>query len=106
MSRIYRIAGMEFRTKDELTAHVSRILNDGTLPSDVDPTHGPLLRALLELRPEKVAEVAGRTIERFVRDKQPPPLQRTRCFWMVFTNGKRLDLSVYEAIKIMKPTKT
>jgi len=99
----YVIAGLTFSRKSDVKAHISRILNEGPLPSIVAAEHEAFLRAMLNTRADKLRAIGNRKVARFERDWQPPPLKTTRAIWVVCEDGFRLDVSLYKAVSMLEP---
>jgi len=100
----YVVGGQSFRTKAEVKERLSRIMaagRDATVLAGVDEA---LALGLLNLREDKLKEIGSRRILRIERGRQPPPLARTRCLWVVLEDGMRLDFSATnKAVRLLRP---
>jgi hypothetical protein len=104
MPNQYIVGGRPFRTKEDVEAEIHRVLEagaDGTVLTGGDEAFA---LGLLQCRNDKLELIGGRKILRIERGIQPPPLKRTRCFWLVLDDGSRVDFSAYKAVAALRPS--
>lgn len=84
------IGNMTFPTKDAATAHFRAILYRDVLDTVVEGDDAKSVQALLHARPEKVAELEGRTVVRYLRKMHR---HNTPCFFAELNDGTLMDVS-------------
>ncbi len=88
-----RIAGHVFPSKEAAIAHCQAILNQPEL--EITGDDAVFVAAILHARPDKVAEMKGRRVVRYVRRKHRYP---TSCFFAELSDGYLLDFSFMKFI--------
>jgi len=104
MPKQVTIAGILFASQVAGERHAQDILYADEMGTPVDSQHWPFLQQLLFARPAKVAELSGRKVIGFVRDRQPHEHSHkvwTENFWAVLEDGGRLDFSFKQSIKAL-----
>ena len=98
----YKVGDHVFNTKEEIRSHISRIVSvpAGSRLSSSDET---FVLELLRLRTAKLLEIGERQIVLIVVDYQAEEPQWTKCVWLVLSDGTRLDVSLYKAVRAIKP---
>ena len=84
------IGAVSFPTKEAAIAHCRTILYRGELETEITGKDAAFVEALLHARPEKVAELGGRKIVRYLRKMHR---HNTPCFFAQLEDGSLLDIS-------------
>lgn len=98
MPKPITIATTRFRSIAAARERCRKILSGGRPGTEVIGDDAEFLKALLDARPDKIAEIGARQIVRFWRDVQPGPFTQTRCFYAELDDGSRVDFSFEKAL--------
>lgn len=89
------IGGVVFHTKEAAVAHCRSVLYRDKLNTEITGEDAAFVKALLYARPDKVAELAGRTVVRYLRKMHR---HNTPCFVAELDDGSLLDISFMKFI--------
>lgn len=90
------IGGVTFPTKEAAIMHCRMILHREDWDTEVTGDDAAFVEALLYARPDKVAELAGRKIVRYLRKIHR---HNTPCFFAELDDGSLLDISFMKLVK-------
>jgi hypothetical protein len=91
----FKIGGVSFQTKEAAIAHCRAILHRKELDTEITGEDAAFVEALLYARPDKVAELAGRKVVRYLRKMHR---YNTPCFFAELNDGSLLDISFMKLI--------
>lgn len=89
------IGGVAFPTKEAFIAHCRAILYRNMMDTEITGEDAVFVEALLYARPDKVAELAGRKVVRYLRKMHR---HNTPCFFAELDDGSLLDISYMKFI--------
>ncbi|RWE30482.1 DUF3223 domain-containing protein [Mesorhizobium sp.] len=89
------IGDISFPTKEAAIAHCRAILHRSSLDTEITGNDASFVEALLYARPDKVAELAGRKVVRYLRKMH---WHNTPCFFAELDDGSLLDISFMKFI--------
>ena len=96
------IGNITFPSKAAVIKHCTAILRRDELDSEIVGDDAHFVDGLLRQRPDKMRELADRTVVRFIRKKHP---HNTPCFCAKLSDGSYLHFSFMKMIKAYpKPT--
>ncbi|MDX0440632.1 DUF3223 domain-containing protein [Sinorhizobium medicae] len=95
----YTIGAATFQTKDEAVEHCRAILYRQPMDTAIEDDYAEFVSAVFQLRHDKVAELAGRTVIRFLRKKHRYP---SLCFFAELSDGSLLDFSFRKVINSLE----
>jgi hypothetical protein len=104
VSKPLTIAGIPFASQTAAIARARLILYAGQPGSEITGVDTEFVEALLFARPDKVTELRGRKVSRYLRDWQPKEhadRQWNLCFWAALEDGPPIDFSFMTAIKML-----
>jgi hypothetical protein len=84
------VGGVSFQTKEAAVAHCRAILYRDKLDTEIVGEDAVFVEALLSARPDKIAELAGRKVVRYVRKMHR---HNTPCFFAELEDSALLDIS-------------
>jgi hypothetical protein len=91
------VGGVPFQTKEAAVAHCRAILHRDKLDTEITGEDAAFVEALLYARPDKVAELAGRKVMRYLRKMHR---HNTPCFFAELDDGSLLDISFMKLINV------
>lgn len=91
------VGGVSFQTKEAAIAHCRAVLYRDELDTEITGEDAAFVEALLYARPDKVAELAGRQVVRYLRKMHR---HNTPCFFAELEDGSLLDISFMKLINV------
>lgn len=96
MSGNISIGEWSFPTKQAAIVHCQAILYRNVLDTEITGDDAAFVEALLHARPDKMVELAGRKVVRYLRKMHR---RNTPCFFAELDDGALLDISFMKFIK-------
>lgn len=84
------IGGIAFVTKEAAIEHCRAVLYRDAMETEIVSDDAAFVAALLHARPDKLAELAGRKVVRYLRKIHR---HNTPCFFAELEDGSLLDIS-------------
>lgn len=94
----YKIGSKSFRTKEDAIRHCRRILYMHPMETEIEGEDAAFVRAVFDLRKDKVAALGTRTVVRFLRKMHR---HNTPGFFAELSDGSFLDFSFMKAINTL-----
>ncbi|MDX0806572.1 DUF3223 domain-containing protein [Sinorhizobium medicae] len=92
------IGSKTFRTRQDAIAHCQAILHREQLETEIEGEDTDFVRAVLNLRKDKMQEIGPRTVVRFLRKMHR---HNTPCFFAELSDGSFIDFSFMKAINTL-----
>ncbi|MGX1259349.1 DUF3223 domain-containing protein [Sinorhizobium fredii] len=87
-----------FRIKSDAITYCRTILYRDSLDTEIEGEDADFVRAVLNLRKDKLQEIGSRTVVRFVRKKHR---RNTPCFFAELSDGSYIDFSFVKVIRAL-----
>ena len=101
MPKPVTIAGMAFPSEQAAIRHCREILDRDQPGTEVTGPDAEFVEALFCVRADKLLNLHGLNVIRYLRDTEPGPLSRTLCFWAELEDGTLVDFSFVTAIDLL-----
>jgi hypothetical protein len=101
MRKPLTIAGIAFPSERAAFEHCRRILRDGPPGSEIVGADAEFVEAILSARADKLIDLHGLNVIRYLRDWQDGPVKSTVCFWAELEDGSRIDFSFMKAVRLL-----
>jgi hypothetical protein len=101
MLRPLTIAGIAFRSQEAAIRHCRAILYGGEAGSEITGEDADFVEGLFCARADKLVNLHGLNVIRYLRNTQPGPFKQTLCFWAELEDGTLVDFSFMTAIDLL-----
>jgi hypothetical protein len=101
MLRPLTIAGIAFSGQAAAIRHCREILYRDQPGTEITGPDVQVVEALLCARADKLLDLQGLNVIRYLRNTQPGPFKRTLCFWAELEDGTLVDFSFKKAITML-----
>ena len=99
MSIEITIGNRTFPSKIAAKRYYRDILNRYPVGAEITGDDARAVEALLQARPDKLAELGGRRVVRFRREEDPAHYRRSTCFMAELDDGTFLDIGYMKFIE-------
>ncbi|MGE6784410.1 DUF3223 domain-containing protein [Ensifer adhaerens] len=94
----YKIGSKSFRTKEDAIGYCQEVLHRHPLETEIEGADAEFVRAVFNLRKDKVAALETRTVVRFLRKMHR---HNTPGFFAELSDGSFLDFSFMKVISTL-----